>query len=99
MEDDATSTSRPSTKGKGGLPGSNEPATEDLLNFNTWNLGNGKLKDKRVKLDQFISQLMDRNNKKLRQQHDAHCSKFWFTKCPVTLFESNPVVALLVQFV
>lgn len=43
------------------------------LNFNTWSLGNGKLKDKRVKLENFVRTLMDKNNKKLKQSHDAYC--------------------------
>lgn len=43
------------------------------INFATWNLGNGKMKEKRAKLEGLLYKLMDKNNRKLKQQHEKHC--------------------------
>ena len=61
--------------GGGGGGGPQDSNSADELNFNTWSLGPGKMRDKRLRLENFVKTLMDRNNKKLKQQHDAHCSK------------------------
>ena len=53
-------------------------SNQDEFNFKTWTLGNGKVGDKRVKLEGLIAQLMDRNNRKLKKDHDDYCSKYTF---------------------
>ena len=63
------STASPTVTARG--PGDQNQDSD--LNFNTWTLGNGKMKDKRVKLENFVRTLMDKNNKKLKQSHDAYC--------------------------
>ena len=51
-----------------------DPNSEDF-DFKTWSLGDGKVKDKRAKLESLLSQLMDRNNRKLKKDHDTYCKK------------------------
>ena len=51
----------------------------ESFDFGNWSLGNGKIREKRVKLDNFLSKLMDKNNKKFRRDHLEHCSKFQST--------------------
>lgn len=49
-----------------------DPNSEDF-DFKTWSLGNGKVGEKRAKLEGLIAQLMDRNNRKLKKDHDDFC--------------------------
>ena len=52
-----------------------EDLNSEVVDFSTWSLGNGKINDKRETLQAWLAQLMDRNNRKLRQQHDTYCKK------------------------
>ena len=46
------------------------------FDFTKWNLGSGKIQEKRVKLEMFMKQLMDRTNWKFKKDHDIHVSKW-----------------------
>lgn len=49
----------------------------DEVDFKNMNLlGDGKVKDKRKNLEDFLTKLMSRDNKNLKKSHDEYCSKF-----------------------
>ena len=49
----------------------------DEVDFRNMNLlGDGKVKDKRKNLEDFLLKLMSRDNKNLKKSHDEYCSKF-----------------------
>ena len=50
-----------------------DPNSEDF-DFSSWSLGNGKMKDKRAKLENLLGQLVDRNNRKLKKDLDTYCN-------------------------
>lgn len=50
-----------------------DPTSEDF-DFSSWSLGNGKMKDKRAKLENLLGQLVDRNNRKLKKDLDTFCN-------------------------
>ena len=49
-----------------------DPGSEDF-DFSKWSLGNGKMKEKRAKLENLLRQLIDRNNRKLKRDLDTYC--------------------------
>lgn len=51
---------------------SQDPNSDDF-DFRQWSLGNGKVKDKRAKLENLLGQLIDRKNTKLKKDLDFYC--------------------------
>ena len=47
--------------------------TSDDFDFRTWSLGNGKVKDKRAKLENLLGQLIEKKNSKLKKDLDSYC--------------------------
>ena len=50
-----------------------QESTIDQFDFKKWNMGNGKIAEKRGKLMEFLTYLMDRNNSKTKKDHDKYC--------------------------
>ena len=57
------------------MKGSGVDVINDEMDFSTWSMGNGKMRDKKQKLESLLTQLMDKTNKKLKKEHDKYCSK------------------------
>ena len=64
-----------SPKGKQAQAAAAKTTTENAeeQDFSQWDLGRGKIQQKRENLQRWLSMLMEKNNTKLKKMHDRYC--------------------------
>ena len=65
-----------SPKGKG-QANANKSTAEggEEQDFSQWDLGRGKIQQKRENLQKWLTMLMEKNNSKLKKMHDRYCQQ------------------------